>query len=157
MERDGPSVPPPQRRQVPPLCPATAALRLSPHCHLRSLSPVRGSLSLAALLALPPVKRCSRAAQGVFGVVARDGRLSSGGYPPSPSFPTYVILTCPPTHVSQACSNVDCTIREALESILGRLLLTGPPSPAVEVVFNLWSASLHAPATFLSSSLLSQT
>ena len=39
-----------------------AALRLSPHCHLRSLSPVRGSLSWAALLSLPPsVKRCSRA------------------------------------------------------------------------------------------------
>ena len=54
--------PPPQRRQVPPLCPARAALRLTPHCHLRSLSPVRGSLSLAALLALPPsVKRGSKA------------------------------------------------------------------------------------------------
>ena len=38
-----------------------AAMSLSPHCHLRSLSPVRGSLSWAALLAFPPsLKRCSR-------------------------------------------------------------------------------------------------
>ena len=41
------------------------------------------SLSLAALLALPPsVKRCSRAglpSSRSLGVVARDGRLSSGG------------------------------------------------------------------------------
>ena len=89
--------PPPQRKQVPPLCLARAALRLSPHCHLRSLSPVRGSLSLAALLALPPVKRGSRAARGVFGVVARDRRLSSGGYPPSPSFPMSFSPVLPPT------------------------------------------------------------
>ena len=47
--------PPPQRRQVPPLCPARVALRLSPHCNLRSLSPVRGSLSLAALLKFVPI------------------------------------------------------------------------------------------------------
>ena len=88
--------PPPQRRQVPPLCPARAALRLSPHCHLRSLSPVRGSLSLAALLALPPsVKRCSRAG---FLSSRSLGRLSSGGlYPPSPSFPMSFSPVLPPT------------------------------------------------------------
>ena len=39
-----------------------AAMSLSSHCHLRFLSPVRGSLSWAAILALPPsLKRCSRA------------------------------------------------------------------------------------------------
>ena len=114
--------PPPQRRQVPPLCPARAALRLSPHCHLRSLSPVRGSLSLAALLALPPsVKRCSRAgfpsSSSLWCCCTRWATLI-WRLPSLPKF-SYVILTCPPSHVSQACSNVDCTIREALESILG--------------------------------------
>ena len=149
--------PPPQRRKVPPLCPARAALRLSPHCHLRSLSPVRGSLSFAALLALPPsVKRGSRAgfpsSRSLWCCCTRWATLI-WRLPSLPKF-SYVILTCPPSHVSQACSNVDCTIRQALESILWGPLMTGPPSPAVEVVFNLRSASLHAPATFLSSSSL---
>ena len=122
MERDGPSVPPPQRRQVPPLCPARVVLRLSPHCHLRSLSPVRGSLSLAALLALPPsVKRYSRAgfpnSRSLWCCCTKWATLI-WRLPSLPKF-SYVILNCPPSHVSQACSNVDCTIREALESILG--------------------------------------
>ena len=105
VERDGPSSVPLLASASTEASPSSLSrkgcLRLTPHCHLRSLSPVRGSLSLAALLALPPsVKRGSRArfqAQGVFGVVARDGRLSSGGYPPSPSFPMSFSPVLPPT------------------------------------------------------------
>ena len=94
--------PPPQRRQVPPLCPARAALRLSPHCHLRSLSPVRGSLSLAALLALPPsVKRCSRAgfpsSRSLWCCCTRWATLIWRLYPPSPSFPMSFSPVLPPT------------------------------------------------------------
>ena len=43
---------------------------------------------------------------------------------------SYVIRTCHPSHVSQACWNVDCTIREALESILGGPLTDGSFGPS---------------------------
>ena len=107
VERDGLCWPPPQRRQVPPLCPARAALRLSPHCHLRSLSPVRGSLSLAALLAL-----CEEGLQGRLTKLKEslvllhemgDSQLEATLLRSCFALPkfSYVIRTCPPTHVSQ--------------------------------------------------------
>ena len=117
--------PPPQRRQVPPLCPARAALRLSPHCHLRSLSPVRGSLSLAALLALPPsLKRCSRAglpsSRSLWGCCTRWATLiwwlpSFAHAFPSPSFPMSFAPVLPPT----SAKPVGMSTVPSLESILG--------------------------------------
>ena len=66
---------------------------------------------------------------------------------------SYLIRTCPPTHISRATMDFDVAMREALESILG-----GPLSewswlkaslPSSRGGVNLRSASLHAPAAFL--------
>ena len=74
---------------------------------------------------------------------------------------SYLLCTCPPTHISKATVDFDVAMREALESILGgplsgwSWLKASLPSSRGEV--NLRSASLHAPAAFLASSLHSQS
>ena len=74
---------------------------------------------------------------------------------------SYLIRTCPPTHISQATMDFDVAMRESLESILG-----GPLSewswlkaslPSSRGGVNLRSASLHAPAAFLASVSRCQT
>ena len=66
---------------------------------------------------------------------------------------SYLLCTCPPTHISKATMDFDVAMREALESILG-----GPLSgwswlkaslPSSRGGVNLRSVSLHAPAAFL--------
>ena len=74
---------------------------------------------------------------------------------------SYLLCTCPSTPISKATVDFDVAMREALESILG-----GPLSawswlkaslPSSRGGVNLRSASLHAPAAFLASSLRSQS
>ena len=74
---------------------------------------------------------------------------------------SYLLCTCPPTHISKATVDFDVAMREALESILGGPLsgwswLKASLSSSHGGV-NLRSASLHAPAAFLASSLRSQS
>ncbi len=68
-----------------------------------------------------------------------------------------VLRACPPSHIRSASQNFDCSTRRALESILG-----GPLSdwswqkaslPCSKGGLGLRSASVHAPAAFLDSSL----
>ena len=74
---------------------------------------------------------------------------------------SYVIRTCPPSHVNGAAKEFDWVMHEALQSIIG-----GPLSewswlkaslPSSRGGINLQSTSLHAPAAFLASSCVSQT
>ena len=69
---------------------------------------------------------------------------------------SYVLRTCPPSHIARATMDFDATIMESLESILG-----GPCSewswlkaslPSSRGGINLRSTSLHAPAAFVASS-----
>ena len=69
---------------------------------------------------------------------------------------SFVLRTCPPSHIRHTTVDFDSAIRESLESIVG-----GPLSdwswlkaslPSSRGGFNLRSASLHAPAAFLASS-----
>ena len=73
---------------------------------------------------------------------------------------SYIIRTCPPCHISEGCKEFDSIIRDSLEMILG-----GPVSewsllkatlPSSRGGINLRSASLHAPAAFVASSISSQ-
>ena len=73
----------------------------------------------------------------------------------------FVLCACPPTHICQAATYFDHTLREALESIVG-----GPLSdwswlkislPSSLGGLNLRSASLHAPAAFLAACSSSQS
>ena len=73
---------------------------------------------------------------------------------------TFILHTCPPSHIRNASMEFDTAIRGALESILG-----GPLSdwswhkaslPCSQGGLNLRSALLHAPAAFLDSSLRSR-
>ena len=73
---------------------------------------------------------------------------------------SFVLRTCPPSHICHTTVDFDSTIRESLESIVG-----GPLSdwswlkaslPSSRGGFNLCNASLHAPAAFLASSSVSQ-
>ncbi len=68
-----------------------------------------------------------------------------------------VLRACPPSHVNTTAHDFDCSIRKALESIMG-----GPLSdwswqkaslPCSKGGLGLRSAPLHAPAAFLDSSL----
>ena len=74
------------------------------------------------------------------------------------SFPkiSYILRTCPPSHILQATRNFDTGIRGSLEDILG-----GPcpewsglkaSLPSSRGGLNLRDASLHAPAAFVASS-----
>ena len=104
VERDGPSVP----------LLASTSTEASPSSLSRkgcvaSLSPLPPEVPVTRegffLLGCPigPPSFCEEVLQGRvsklkdFGVVARDGRLSSGGYPPSPSFPMSFSPVLPPT------------------------------------------------------------
>ena len=73
---------------------------------------------------------------------------------------SFVLRTCPPSHICHTTVDFDSAIRESLESIVG-----GPLSdwswlkaslPGSRGGFNIRSASLHAPAAFLASSSGSQ-
>ena len=68
---------------------------------------------------------------------------------------SFILRTCPPSHICLAAVEFDHTMRDALEAILG-----GPMSdwswlkaslPSSRAGLNLRSASLHAPAAFLTS------
>ena len=73
---------------------------------------------------------------------------------------SYLIRTCPPNYITWATRDFDVAMR-ALESILGGPLSEWswlkPSLPSSLGGVNLRSASLHAPAAFLSSSSRSQT
>ena len=73
---------------------------------------------------------------------------------------SFVLRTCPPSHICQAAKDFDTAVRETLESIL-----SGPlpewswlkaSLPSTYGGLNLRSALLHAPAAFLGSSVRSQ-
>ena len=73
---------------------------------------------------------------------------------------SFILRTCPPSHICHTTVDFDSAIRESLESIVG-----GPLSdwswlkaslPSSRGGLNLRSASLHAPAAFLASSSGSQ-
>ena len=126
VERDGPSVP----------LLASASTEASPSSLSRkgcvaSLSPLPPEVPVTregfSLLGCPigPPSFCEEVLQGRVSKLKESlvllhemGDSHLEAIPSLPKF-SYVILTCPPSHVSQACWNVDCTIREALESILG--------------------------------------
>ncbi len=74
---------------------------------------------------------------------------------------SYTLRTCPPSHISNATDEFDSVIRSSLEAILG-----GPiplwswqkaSLPSNRGGLNLRSASLHAPAAFISSASTSQS
>ena len=73
---------------------------------------------------------------------------------------SYILRTCPPSHITQAASDFDVAMRETLEAILG-----GPTSewswlkaslPSSRGGVNLRSAVKHAPAAFIASSVQSR-
>ena len=73
---------------------------------------------------------------------------------------SYLMRTCPPTHISQATRDFDVAMRESLESILGAPLCEWSwlkaLLPSSRGGINLQSAFLYAPAAFLASSSRSQ-
>ena len=100
----------------------------SPPCHPMSLSPVGASLSLVGpSLHLTPVRRCCRIGSGraralcqccLTWAILSWRRLSSARVLLCPKF-SYVIRTCPPSHVNGAAKEFDWVMREAPQSIIG--------------------------------------
>ena len=68
---------------------------------------------------------------------------------------TYVLRTCPPSHIVSATREFDMAIREALEGILGgpcpEWSWLKPSLPSSRGGINLRSAAAHAPAAFIAS------
>ena len=73
---------------------------------------------------------------------------------------SFVLRTCPPSHICQAAKDFDTAVRETLESILGGPLpewsWLKASLPSTYGGLNLRNALLHAPAAFLGSSMRSQ-
>ena len=74
---------------------------------------------------------------------------------------TYVLRTCPSHYVIQATRDFDTLIRESLETIVGGPILEWSwlkgSLPSSRGGISLRSASLHAPAAYVASSLFSET
>ena len=69
---------------------------------------------------------------------------------------SFILRTCPPTHIRQAATDFDHALRLALESIVGGRLSDWSwlkaTLPSSLGGLNLHSASLHAPAAFIAAS-----
>ena len=124
-----------------------------------SLLPILVSLSWVARLApLLTVRRCSRCGwKRSRSLYMEDSQLQTTLLRSCLSFPkiSYILRTCPPSHILQATRNFDTAIRGSLEDILG-----GPcpewsglkaSLPSSHGGLNLRDASLHAPAAFVRS------